>query len=208
MRMTAMSAARLLVVAACAALLALTMALPAAGAQQQARDGHSLVKKLPKKWLKAHKLAGKSAKPLADPDRDGACNWVEFRQHTNPRRANEVTTAPPTTAVPASRLILLEGSVAATTPTGFTLTLDSGLIVNVSLPSTAPVVDGQGLTTALAAGQAVHAFVTQTSSDLALSAVLVLVDDNPAGDPGDPRDDDGDNGDHHGGGDHRGGDDG
>ena len=205
MRITAMSAARLLVVAACAGLLALAMALPAAGAQQQARDGHSMVKKLPKKWLKAHKLAGKSAMPLADPDHDGASNWVEFRQRTNPRKANEITTAPPTTAVPASRIILLEGSVLATTPTGFTLTLDSGLMVNVNLPSTTPVVDGQGLTTTLAMGQAVHAFVSQTSSDLTLSAVLVLVDDNPAGNPGD---DDGDNGDHHGGGDHQNGDDG
>ena len=209
MRITAMSAARLLVVAACAGALALAMALPAAGAQQQAREGHSLVKKLPKKWLKAHNLAGKSAKPLADPDHDGASNWVEFRQRTNPRKANEITTAPPTTAVPASRIILLQGSVLATTPTGFTLTLDSGLMVNVNLPATAPVVDGQGLTTALAAGQGVQAFVSQTSSDLSLSAVLVLVDDNPADNPaGDDGDDNGDNGDHHGGGDHQSGDDG
>jgi hypothetical protein len=189
-----MSAARMLVVVACTGLLAFAMALPAAAAQQQARDGHSLVKKLPKKWVKAHKLKGASAKPLADPDRDGACNWVEFRQRTNPRKANQVATTPPTATVPASRIILLEGSVVATTPTGFTLMLDGGLLVNVNLAATAPVVDEQGLTTALAAGQDVHAFVSQTS-DLTLSAVLVFVDDESADNPGE--DDDHGDGDHH-----------
>lgn len=204
MRNAPMSAARVLAAVACAGLLALAMALPAAGAQQQAREGHSLVKKLPKKWLKAHKLSGRSAMPLADPDRDGACNWVEFRQRTNPRKANAVTTAPPTTDVPASRIILLEGSVAATTPTTVSLMLDSGLLVNVNLVATTPVVDDAGLTTTLAPGQAVHAFVSQTS-DLTLTAVLVLVDGDPAEEPGDdPADDDGDGAEHHhrGAGDH------
>jgi hypothetical protein len=67
---------------------------------------------MPKRWLKAHKLKGVSAKPLSDPDRDGACNWVEFRQRINPRKANRLATTPPRTDVPdlalAAALVFVE----------------------------------------------------------------------------------------------------
>ena len=163
MRSAPLSAVRVLVAVACAGLLALAAALPAAGAHQQARDGHSLVEKMPKKWLKAYKLKGATAKPLSDPDRDGACNWVEFRQRTNPRKANRVMTAPPLTDVPARRIILLEGTVVTSAPTAFTLELEGGLLVSVGLSSTAPLVDRDGLPATLAEGQEVHAFVSQRS---------------------------------------------
>ena len=182
MRSAPLSAVRALVAVACAGLLALAAALPAAGGvQQQARDGHSLVEKMPKKWLKAYKLKGATAKPLSDPDRDGACNWVEFRQRTNPRKANRVVTAPPLTDVPARRIILLEGTVVTSAPTAFTLELEGGLLVSVGLSSTAPLVDRDGLPATLAEGQEVHAFVSQRC-DLALAAVLVFVEDDDEGD--------------------------
>jgi hypothetical protein len=66
--------------------------------------------------------------------------------------------------------------VVAQTPADFTLLLDRGLLVKVSLPAGTPVVDSQGLDTALTPPQEVRAFVRQIS-DLSLSAVLVFAED-------------------------------
>lgn len=195
MRNAAMTPVRLLALAACAALLLFATAVPASAGHQTARSGHALGKKLPTKWLKAYKLKGPAARPLADPDRDGAQNWVEFRQRTNPRKPNRVLSTPPVTDVPASRIILLEGVVQATTPTGFTLQLESGLLVNVTLPPGAPVVDRQGLPLAVAVGQSAHVFVSQIT-DLSLTAVLAFVEDPAAEEPVSDDEDDGDRGDH------------
>ena len=175
---------RVLLVALCAGLLALAMALPAAGAAAGRGGGpHALVKTLPKRWLRAHELRGAAAAPLADPDHDGVCNWVEFRRGTDPMRPNAVATAPATTApAPATRVIRLEGTVGAVTPASFTLTLEHGLTVQVALPAGAPVVDEAGAPVALAAGQRIEAFASQ-AADLSLSAVIVFVPGAPNGGP-------------------------
>lgn len=191
MRIAPKTAARALVALACAALLAFALAGPATAAQAQGASSHSLTKKLPKKWVKKYHLKGKEASPLADPDGDTASNWVEFRQKTHPRKRNKIMQTAPTTAVPASRIILLEGYVVTSAPTGFTLQLESGLIVNVAVTPTSPIVDRGGLPTTIAPGAEVHAFVSQVT-DLSLTAVLVFVDagDDPGEQPVSDDDDD------------------
>ena len=179
--------ARVVLVALCAGLLALAMALPATGAGAGGGGGtHALAKRLPKRWLRAHELSGAAAAPLADPDHDGVCNWVEFRDRTDPMRPNAVATAPATTGPAATtRVIHLEGTVAAVTPSSFTLTLEHGLTVQVALPAGAPVVDQQGAPATLAAGGRIEAFASQ-AADLSLSAVIVFVPGAPNDGPPGP----------------------
>ncbi len=181
---------RLLVGLACTSVLGLATALPAEAAHGgQARSPHGLVKKMPKRWLRAHDLAGRAGAPLADPDHDGIPNWVEFRQGTNPMLPNAVSTTPATTppAAPtsATRIVRLEGTVAAVTPTSITLTTDNGLSASVSLPAGVPVVDEQGLPVTLVPGDQVKAFVSQ-AADLSLTAVIVFAEgQGNGGEPGD-----------------------
>src|SRR5262245_27601808 len=177
--------ARVLAVALALALLAPAVALPVlaeAEGAARAAHGHALVKKLPKRWLRAHGLKEAAAAPLADPDRDGACNWVEFRLRTDPRRPNAITTAPSTTTpAPSTRVLRLEGTVGQVTATAFTLTLEGGLTVQVALPAGAPVVDDEGAPITLSAGMEAKAFVSQ-AADLSMSAILVIAEGNQDGD--------------------------
>jgi hypothetical protein len=179
-------------VAALAAGLIVALGVAPTGLAQPGRHGHhQLVKALPKRWLRAHDLSGRAARPLADPDHDGIVNFVDWKLGMNPLSAHPLATAPSTGSTPVRSVIRLEGNVTVVSPTSLTIQLDSGLSVPVALPASAPVVDDNGFAVTLATGDQVKVFATQ-AADMSLTAVIVFQENGGqgGGDEGDDNDDD------------------